>query len=312
MKTAIFIALKVLALTVIQFLLFAVAGGVAGLSEAGDTTGDGQAGATAVTLLMVCFLNTVVLTPIILRSRWAGWQLMGAIFLVFYGVATVMPQTETAVFVTGLPPGMLPRLFLMGFLIAAPFSVIAVLLLGKAKVRAADSAPNARLNTPVREWIWKVAVIVLAYLILYFTFGYFLAWQEPAVREFYGGGDDVGFLVHMRSVFADDTWLIAFQMLRATLWVAIALPVIRMMKGRWLETALALGLLFAVPSAQLLLPNPFMPEAVRMAHLVETASSNFIFGWLIGLLLTRRRAVREVSTPPKAVAGVPGGARSTN
>ena len=70
--------------------------------------------------------------------------------------------------------------------------------------------------------------------------------------------------------------------------MAIALPVIRMLKGPWQESALALGLLFAVTNAQLLIPNPYMPEAVRMTHLIETASSNFIFGCLIGGLLTPR------------------------
>jgi hypothetical protein len=48
----------------------------------------------------------------------------------------------------------------------------------------------------------------------------------------------------------------------------------------------AVGLLFAVlVNAQLLLPNPYMPDAVRMAHLIETASSTFIFGLLVGWLL---------------------------
>jgi len=62
-----------------------------------------------------------------------------------------------------------------------------------------------------------------------------------------------------------------------------------MLKGQMVETALMLGLLFGVVmNAQLLIPNPYMPEAVRMAHLVETASSNFIFGLLVGWLLTER------------------------
>jgi hypothetical protein len=70
------------------------------------------------------------------------------------------------------------------------------------------------------------------------------------------------------------------------LWVAIALPIIRMLKGDWRETALAIGVTFSVlMNALLLLPNPYMPEPVRMAHLVETASSNFIFGLLVGWMM---------------------------
>jgi hypothetical protein len=36
-----------------------------------------------------------------------------------------------------------------------------------------------------------------------------------------------------------------------------------------------------------------MPEAVRIAHLVETASSNFIFGLLVGGLLAPRRSLTQ-------------------
>jgi hypothetical protein len=98
----------------------------------------------------------------------------------------------------------------------------------------------------------------------------------------------------MRFVLRDTPWLIPFQMVRALLWTALALPVIRMMKGDRLETALAVGLVFSVVmNAQLLLPNPYMPEAVRMAHLAETASSNFLFGILVGWLLSKRTAFRE-------------------
>jgi hypothetical protein len=61
-----------------------------------------------------------------------------------------------------------------------------------------------------------------------------------------------------------------------------------MMKGRWWEAGLAVALLFAIITAQLLIPNPLMPAEVRMAHLVETASSNFLFGWLLVLILRGR------------------------
>jgi hypothetical protein len=86
----------------------------------------------------------------------------------------------------------------------------------------------------------------------------------------------------------DTPWLAPLQLARGLLWAAIAVPVIRMMRGRWWEAGLAVALSFAVlTSAQLLLPNPFMPRAVRMAHLVETSTSNFLFGWLTVAILCR-------------------------
>jgi hypothetical protein len=281
----------VIALTIILFICFAVAGGVVG--QQGNSQTSEQAGTAVLLLLAVCFSEAMVLTHLILRSRWTGWRLMVAVFFVFYGVTTFMSQIESAVFLTRLPSGMLPRLFLMGAVIAAPFSVLAVLILGKRKADTADTQPNSRLVMPASEWAWKLVIIALTYLILYFTFGYFIAWRNPAVLEYYGGIDEGSFLAHMGTVLRSAPWLIPFQIVRAMCWVALALPVIRMLKGQWPETALAIGLLFSVVmNAQLLLPNPYMPEPVRMAHLVETASSNFIFGILIGWLLTERHAFR--------------------
>jgi hypothetical protein len=293
METAVFAVPRVMALTIILFICFAVAGGVVG--QQGNAQTSESAAAAALPLLAVCFLETIVLTHLILRSRWTGWRLMAAVFLVFYGVTTFMSQIESAVFLTRLPSGMVPRLFLMGAMIAAPFSVAAVLILGKRNPDSVDVEHNARLAIPSSEWAWKLAVIAVAYVVLYFTFGYFIAWRNPAVLEYYGGIDEGSFLDHMGTVIREMPWLIPFQIMRAILWVALALPVIRMLKGQWPETALAIGLLFAVVmNAQLLLPNPFMPHAVRMAHLLETGSSNFIFGVFIGWLLTARHSFAKV------------------
>jgi hypothetical protein len=100
--------------------------------------------------------------------------------------------------------------------------------------------------------------------------------------------DEGSFLVHMGTVVRDTPWMIPFQILRGLFWIAIALPVVRMLRGGWQETAVAVGLVFAVlMTTQLLLPNPYMPDAVRTTHLVETASSTFLFGVLVGWLLTR-------------------------
>jgi hypothetical protein len=293
MKAAFFVGLRVIALTIILAICFAVAGGVVGLPANAESPEQGEA--TALLLLAVCFLQVAVLTHLIIRSRWTGWRLMATVFLVFYGVMTFMPQIESAVFLHRLPPGTLPRLFLMGALVAAPFSVLAVLILAKWNAARPDTEYTSRLLMPPSDWAWKLAAIAVVYLVLYFTFGYFIAWRNPAVPEYYGGSDPGSFFAQMRNVARDTPLLIPFQLLRAMLWVALALPVIRMLKGKWPETAIALGSLFAVMTAPLLLPNPYMPQAVRMAHLVETASSNFILGVFIGWLLTQRHTFARVA-----------------
>jgi len=299
MKATVIIAIRLLALTVLYFICFAAVS-AALLPAASEQPATVQAGAALVALLAVSLLNTLVLGYVIIRSRWAGWKLVLAIFFVFYGVMTVMPQIETAFFLTRLPPGMLPRLFLSGAIIAALFSSLAVLILGKRRSNPTESNRHSRLDMPVGEWVGKLSLIVIAYLVIYFTFGYFIAWKSAAVRAYYGGSDPGSFLAQMRSVVRDTPLLLPLQVVRAILWTAIAVPVIRMMKGQWWEAGLAVALLFAVVmNSQLLLPNPLMPQEVRMVHLLETATSNFLFGWLIVLIL---RGWRQSATESAALS----------
>jgi len=287
MKPAAVLVLRVAALTLALFACFAVAGASLRMQQEPGPPGD--AARAGLALLVVCFVNSAVMAWVILRSRWRGGRLMLAIALVYYGVTTFMAQIESAVFITRLPPGMLPRLFLMGGMIAIPFGVVAVLVMGKRSADASDRGANTRLIMPPGAWVRKVGLLAATYVVLYFTFGYFIAWRTPAVLAYYSGIDEGSVLAHMRAVVRDMPWLIPFQVLRALLWIALALPVIRMMKGGRGETALAVAALFGiVMNTQLLLPNPYMPEAVRMAHLVETASSNWLFGMLTGWLLTAR------------------------
>jgi hypothetical protein len=138
---------------------------------------------------------------------------------------------------------------------------------------------------PARAWVVKLLLIVVIYVVIYFTFGYFIAWRSPAVRAYYGGSDPGSFIAQIMSVLRDQPSLFLLQIVRALLWAALAVPVIRMIKGKWWEAGLAVALLFAMASSQLLLPNPLMPYEVRMAHLLETATSNFLFGWLVVLIL---------------------------
>ena len=299
MKAAVIIAIRLLALTVLYFICFAAVS-AALLPAASEQPAAVQAGAALAALLAVSLLNTLVLGYVIIRSRWAGWKLVLTIFFVFYGVMTVMPQIETAFFLTRLPPGMLPRLFLSGAIIAALFSSLAVLILGKRRSNPTESNRHSRLDMPVGEWVGKLSLIVIAYLVIYFTFGYFIAWKSAAVRAYYGGSDPGSFLAQMRTVVRDTPLLLPLQVVRAILWTAIAVPVISMMKGQWWEAGLAVALLFAVVmNSQLLLPNPLMPQEVRMVHLLETATSNFLFGWLIVLIL---RGWRQSATESAALS----------
>jgi hypothetical protein len=288
MKAKLIIVAQLAALTIVHFVCFSAVS-AALLSAPAEQPAEPES-RILVALLAVSFLNSAVLTYVVRRARWTGAKLVLALFIIFYGVVTVMSQIETAFFITRLPPGMLPRLFLAGAIIAALFSIFAALILGKIRQREPVDRSSWLRQMSLGEWAWKLSLIAIAYVVIYFAFGYFIAWQNEAVRAYYGGSDPGSLFAQMQSVIRDTPFLIPLQILRGLMWTGLALLVVRMMRGQWWEAGLAVALLFSVVmNSQLLIPNPLMPDEVRMTHLVETASSNFLFGWLVVLVLRGRR-----------------------
>ncbi|MFQ6086200.1 MAG: hypothetical protein ACE5OY_08095 [Candidatus Bathyarchaeia archaeon] len=276
-KNATVLGLKVAILTLLLSALFSI--NFLGLSLVD------YAQTAPAALLMWAFLDTVVLSYPIIRSRWTGWCLVLAIFFLFYGVMTFLSQIETVVFLQYLveivPAEMIPALFLNGAITAALFSPLAVLVLGRMRGSEEEREPNRRLIMPWKEWVWKLALIAVVYVVVYISFGalVFIPIAGKAAQEYYAGLELPG-------------WILPFQAVRAMIWTALALPVIRMMKGRWWETGLAVALLFSVlMSTLLLVPSELMPETVRLAHFVEVFSSNFLFGWIVVWLLHLRQRV---------------------
>ena len=241
MKAFIVTAMRFVAVTILYFSTFAVVSGAL-LSNASKQNAPANAGATLLALLLVSLINTAVWTYLIRRSQWTGWKLILTVFFLFYGVNTLMPQIETAYFITRLPPGLLPRLFVAGLIIAAVFAPLAVLILGKARSPADETSGDSRLEMPISAWITRSCAIVIAYLFLYFTFGYFIAWKNEAVRAYYGGSDPGSFVTHIANMLRAEPLLFLLQIVRALLWAAMAVPVIKMMKGNWWETGLAVAL----------------------------------------------------------------------
>lgn len=284
MKTPLSLGLRVLALAGMVFAVLHLSGVVAEvLFPPPDPAFAHSLIATpsaALAWVAISLLYAAVLAYPVVRSRWIGWRLALAVFTAFYGIATFLVWIEVAVFMPhAVSGGMILWVLAVDAVAAAIIAPVAVVLFGRWRSREAEETENPRLVMSKPRWAWKLAIIAASYVFLYLLFGALVAWRNPAVQDFYP-------VAELPSVAT----IVSLQLFRALVWVGVALPVIRMMRGPWWETALAVGLLFAVlMNAGLLAPNPLMPGAVRMTHLVETASSNFIFGWFVVWLLLRRR-----------------------
>ncbi len=249
-------------------------------------------------LLLVCLLEVAVLGYLVMSSRGFGLPLAGALFLAVFGLNTVLPHIDSFLFLSQrLPEGFLGKMVVMGLVQAAIFAPAAVWLLGRGWASESRTPAGAAAMLG-RQWPWKLALIAVVYVALYFTFGYYVAWQQPAVLEYYGGSDPGSFSLQMAKIVRDQPWLIAVQLGRGLLWVLFVLPLVRTLEvPRW-QLPLAVALLFAVWSFVLLMPNPLMPEAVARTHLVETLASNFLFGAFVGWLLLPRAAAARLEAQP--------------
>ena len=238
----------------------------------------------------------VVLAYLVLRSSWHGWPLVGAIFVGMYGISTVATQVETLFFLSNkLPHGMIRAIFLQGAIAAALFAPLAVLLLGKWRT----SSPTLMTSTTDRfhtsSFAARLAVIVVAFVFLYMFFGYYVAWQSPAVRQYYGGPEQASFFAALKANWMYNPWIYLLQVFRALLYAACMYPLVRMLRvARW-ETALAMALFLSVWTTILLLPNPLMPPDVAYAHFREILGFSIVFGGLAGWLLSK---------PPNLVGSV--------
>ena len=187
----------------------------------------------------------------------------------------------------------------MGLPTAFLFVPLAVWVLGKWRVPA-EASSNSAPAMPIQQWIWKLVALAVVYVVLYWGAGYFIAWQNPELRAFYGHpGEPLPFLTHTAATLRDDPMLFPLQILRALLWILCALPVIRGSRLNPWWTALLVGLLFSAPQNVVqILANPLMPVAsVRLSHMIETASSTFLFGVLVVWLLHQRGTNRTSPYP---------------
>jgi hypothetical protein len=144
---------------------------------------------------------------------------------------------------------------------------------------------------------WRLALLIIAFVFLYMFFGYYVAWQNPEVRKYYGGPEWPSFFAALKGNWLNSHWIYPLASFRALLYVGFVFPLIRMLRvARW-ESAMATALFLSAWTTMLLLPNPLMPASVARSHFWETLGFSLVFGTLLGWLL---------NTPSSAIAASTG------
>jgi hypothetical protein len=244
-------------------------------------------------MLAASALNSAVLMIATASARWRGFKLTATLALEIFGIQFFMSQIETVLFnqALGLSIELVYAIVLGGFVIAAGVAPLTVWLMGK---RHGPEEPADLATRSVSDYAWRIALLaVVVYPALYLLAGHFIAWQFAAVRELYTGATaNRSFVESLIPFVTGGLWLT--QIVRGLMWIGLGLPVLWMTRNGFPRSGVVLGLLFAVlMNAQHLLPNPYMPDMVRLAHAIETTSSNFVWGIVIGWLLTPEARKRE-------------------
>ena len=221
-------------------------------------------------MIVIGAAGALVMTLLAERAILRGWRLGLVLGVVLYMIETGLSLIEAVAFNRDLQvPMLLIVSSALSSLLRDAIAGAAIALLWR-KVEAADT-PH------LRGLIWKPPVIAAVYVVCYVTAGLF-AIAAPAAHAFYTHAPQISLV-----------WLAELQLGRGLVWSALAFLIVRNLRGGPWATALVVGVTFAVlMDCQLLLPNPFMPWALRQVHMVEVGVSNLVFGalaasiWLSG------------------------------
>lgn len=258
------IVLAVFVLTVLQLVfgfIFGTDGTIAGLGWT----------------LLSNSLIVLVVAYAVLRSDAYGLRLVGAIFLMFFGIHAFNTQVEAIFFQLQISRTESVNMVLQGLLVALIFSYILVFLMDRMHKPASKVESRTRSSISIVGYVWRFVVCDISYVILYCIAG---AMILPYVQNFYDS---------LAQTPAVDKVLI-MQVFRGLIYVIVTLSVIRMIKAKKWEAALMIGLQLSILGgiAPLLPPNPYMPAEIRLVHGIEIGISNFIYGAIIGLLFASK------------------------
>jgi hypothetical protein len=274
MKKTLVLIGRILALTIIGLIVTILASAITPRPEivrAAQSSGD----ANTMFLLLIDHLVVALIFAFILENTVIrGWKLAGLMFWAVFGITTFMMQIETLLFGSAFPSLSVSDVLLLvltALVGTVLFVPLAILVMGKWKGANQEIRPLFK-----KDYLPRVALVAVIYPVFYFLFGYFVAWQSAAVREFYANS----------TITTAQPLLTIVQIGRGALWALVALPLLVMFEKRWV-TITAIAVSFSLlPSIALILPNPLMPAPVAHAHLIEIASSMLLFGLATGWIMT--------------------------
>ena len=279
-------SVRIILLSVIMTVLWMFSLGISHSFFPGEIRSSGASPEFSMLMLFtVCLINSLVIYIMIRNSKWNFLRTTVTVFVVLFGIQFFLSFIEAYVFNNALqmPMGLLLTTFVGGCIMALLYAPLSVWISGKNKEKTPRFEQVPVDPSAIR--ILKIIILAcLVYPLLYSLAGYYIAWQFEAVRIFYTGSSVKEPFLTM-TLNNLKSGLLFLAMSRGLIWVMIGLLVYYMVDMTNIQKALLIGALFAlIMNSQHIIPNPYMPRMVSFAHFIETASSNFIWGYAVAWL----------------------------
>ncbi|MDH4224745.1 MAG: hypothetical protein OEW12_03760 [Deltaproteobacteria bacterium] len=238
-------------------------------------------------LLMMALLHATALGFVVRHSIWRGQLLIVTMFVVYFGVTTLLTHMDTVLFLhllNPVVPGFVAdNLLVNGFINAAGIAPAAVWLFAGGPPPEAK-LENIRVVMPARQWLLKGVASVGAFMVFYALGA--LGIAQPLL------GPDT-------PVYTDTVlplWVTAAFLGKGLLWIVITLPLIRQMRGQVNRVAMGVGGYYGVlQGALLVIPTEYLAPSIRTAHMAGLTVAMFAYGWLLVILFHRAHgSLRDV------------------
>lgn len=275
-------ALKILGISFLATVIYIIASAVLPFSESFQQMNQGSDPTDLIYLFIVHVWITSSVLYIGKKSTWNKKGLSFSILAVFIAVYGFMTQIETIFFQDAFEA--LSKSDGWFIMLTNVIALLVIVPLTLAAVKKSSSGGKPEIEVKLNFILPRVALLAVIYMLIYFLFGYFVAWQFADVREFYSGTPDKDSFIGVMAGNLEDSFIIPFQFLRGLLFSIFILPIVFMFRHRKWELLISLLLVYATTAIVLIIPNALFPDRVRWAHFIEMTTSMTLFSviaWLV-------------------------------
>jgi hypothetical protein len=225
---------------------------------------------------------------IIKNTRYTGKKLFINVLVTVFFVQCFMTQIETLFFGSAFPVVTRPDAVLIMLSNLIPLLVTLPLEIKFFQNEPVEIEEKIIINKNI---IIRLGLIGILYLCVYMLFGYYVAWQFEALRVFYTDSPEkAGFWGQMAYNMRNNPVIFPFQIIRGILFGIFVLPLTNMLTKSKTIFITGVCLVYVSTAALLIIPNPLFPDTVRLAHLIEMASSMLLFGIITGHILWKTKS----------------------